>query len=158
MVAIEHSENSAVTIIILKQNVSADFAWNIRSLTPLFILIATIAVFFSFLGAWMILPFAGLEVVCVVFAFYFWFRYCIPMEVIRISDAEIILEKGRSQLEQQWHCQRFWVKLRVYPHAGWYLPKVTLQCQQMEIEIGKFLNKEDKQLLIQELRQQFMTL
>ena len=157
MIAIDHDNNSVGATIILKPNISADFAWNMRSLTPLFILIATIAIFFSSLGAWLILPFAGLEILLVILAIYFWFSYCIPTEVIRILDDQVILEKGRRKLEQQWQCQRFWVKARIYPHTGWYLPRVTLQCRNMEIEIGNFLNKDDKELLIRELRRQFST-
>ena len=61
-----------------------------------------IGVFFLIMGAALILPFAGLEVIIVFICFYISFRWSHQKEIIYISNDKIKLEKGRLIKEKSW--------------------------------------------------------
>ena len=61
-----------------------------------------IGLFFLFMGAGLILPFAGLEVIIVLTCFYISFRWSQQKEIIYISNEKIKLESGRLIKEKSW--------------------------------------------------------
>ena len=72
-----------------------------------------IGVFFLIMGASLILPFAGLEVIIVFICFYISFRWSQQKEIIYISNEKIKLEKGRLIKEKSWEEYRSFVVLEV---------------------------------------------
>ena len=54
-----------------------------------------IGIFFFFMGAILILPFAGLEVILVLTCFYLSFRWSQQRELIFLTNERIKLERGR---------------------------------------------------------------
>ena len=72
-----------------------------------------IGVFFFFMGAALILPFAGLEVIIVLTCFFISFRWSQQKELIYISNEKIKLEKGRLIKEKSWEEFRSFAVLEV---------------------------------------------
>ena len=113
-----------------------------------------IGVVFALLGAWLILPFAGLEVLALVILLYYVSckQHC--QEVITISDTYITVEKGVRFPRMTWQCERFWCRLYIYSQGHpWYSEQIRLRCQDKEVEVGSFLTVDEKQDLIKKLKQ-----
>ncbi len=72
-----------------------------------------IGFFFLIMGAGLILPFAGLEVIIVLTCFYISFRWSQQKEIIYISNNKIKLEKGRLIKEKSWEEFRSFAVLEV---------------------------------------------
>ena len=71
------------------------------------------------MGAALILPFAGLEVIIVFICFYISFRWSQQKEIIYISNDKIKLEKGRLIKEKSWEEYRSFVVLEVEIKEVW---------------------------------------
>ena len=72
-----------------------------------------IGVFFLIMGAGLILPFAGLEVIIVLTCFYLSFKWSQQKELIFITNEKIKLEKGRLVKEQSWEEFRSFAVLEI---------------------------------------------
>ena len=88
--------------------------WNrIIFLGSLAFICLSIGIFFLIMGAVLVLPFAGLEVILVLTCFYLSFRWSQQKEIIYISNDKIKLEKGRLFKEKTWEEFRSFVVLEV---------------------------------------------
>ena len=126
--------------------------WNrIIFLSSLAFVCLSIGVFFLIMGAGLILPFAGLEVVLVLTCFYLSFRWSKQKEIIYISNDKIKLEKGRLFKEKTWEEFRSFVVLEVErdQHNS---DKFCFQSKGRRFYFGSFLNDEDKLILKNELK------
>ena len=110
-----------------------------------------IGVFFLIMGAGLILPFAGLEVIIVFICFYISFRWSQQKEIIYISNEKIKLEQGRLIKERSWEEFRSFVVLEV--KADQYNSnQFCFQSKGKRFYFGSFLNEEDKLILKNELK------
>ena len=109
-----------------------------------------IGVFVLFMGATLILPFAGLEVIIVLTCFYISFRWSQQKEVIYISYEKIKLEKGRLIKEKSWEEFRSFAVLEVETDQH-NSKQFCFQSKGKRFYFGSFLNEEDKLILKNEL-------
>ena len=110
-----------------------------------------IGFFFLIMGAGLILPFAGLEVIIVLTCFYISFRWSQQKEIIYISNNKIKLEKGRLIKEKSWEEFRSFAVLEV--DTDQYNPnQFCFQSKGKRFYFGSFLNEEDKLILKNELK------
>ncbi len=139
--------------IVACPNMSAN--WRTTKIILWFISFVTllIAVAFSFFGLWLILPFAGLEVLA-LFAFSYWVAYqCCRKEVITIKDNQLKVEKGYHSPQFTWRAELFWTRLIIDRSEFRGHPlKLYLRSKKQQLEIGEFLNEDDKEQLISALR------
>ena len=110
-----------------------------------------IGVFFLIMGAALILPFAGLEVIIVFICFYISFRWSQQKEIIHISNDKIKLEKGRLIKEKSWEEYRSFVVLEV-EMDHYNSNQFCFQSKGKRFYFGSFLNEEDKLILKNELK------
>jgi len=109
-----------------------------------------IGLFFLFMGAGLILPFAGLEVIIVLTCFYISFRWSQQKEIIYISNEKIKLESGRLIKEKSWEEFRSFAVLEI--EIDQYNSKqFCFQSKGKRFYFGSFLNEEDKLILKNEL-------
>ena len=143
--------------IVVSPNLSAQwrttkiFMWIVSSFA------LTIGLVFALAGLWMILPFAGIEIMAVVLLMYHVARKCHRQQVIYLNEDRIRVEKGYRSAQMVWDSELFWTRLIVNKAAHpWHPDMLILRGKQQQIEIGEFLNEEDKKCLVSELRR-FMT-
>ena len=110
-----------------------------------------IGVFFLIMGAGLILPFAGLEVIIVFICFYISFRWSQQKEIIYISNEKIKLEQGRLIKERSWEEFRSFVVLEVETDQH-NSNQFCFQSKGKRFYFGSFLNEEDKLILKNELK------
>lgn len=152
MVMTERSAGGAITYV-LKPDRSLSWQGNLR----FFGLIATvslgIAVWFAWLGAWFVLPFAGLELTALGFALYLVSARGLDKETISIEGDKLEICRGRWQIDSTTCLQRCWAQVRLEPakHA-WYPSRLMIRSHGKGTEIGSFLADEEKKQLAMELR------
>ncbi len=126
--------------------------WNrVIFLGSLAFICLSIGVFFFIMGAGLILPFAGLEVILVLTCFYISFRWSQQKEVVYISNEKIKLEKGRLIKEKTWEEYRSFVVLEVEKNR-YNSDEFCFQSKGKRFYFGSFLNDEDKIILKNELK------
>lgn len=102
-----------------------------------------IATIFYLVGATLILPFAGLEISILLLAFYLNFRWSGRREKIFMSKDKVIIEKGIHKAEYRWEEFRTFTSFQVSKDINKVL-KLSFRSKGEDIEIGSFLNDEEK--------------
>ena len=112
-----------------------------------------IASVFTVLGMWPILPFAGAEVIVVGIGFYLSARGGLETEVVSVGGDKVAVEKGRRQVRQRWELQRAWAQIRLLaPKIHWYPSRLVIRSHGQAVELGGFLNEEERRELAGELQ------
>ena len=140
--------------IVLVQDMALSWRQNVWFIGVTVCVTLLIALFFTLQGAWLVLPFAGLEIIVLVSVFYYWYKHNNRMEVLKFDREQLILERGVNQPEEVQAFARFWLKAEL-PHDAdhWYLTRVILHHRDDRVEIGRFLNADDKKQLVKHIRQ-----
>jgi uncharacterized membrane protein len=100
------------------------------------------------IGAWMILPFSGLEIFALIMANYYFLRRNALQEVINFSVDSVTIERGVNIPSQTIRFQRHWTKFKIIPAPHpWYPKKIALYCENQHVAVGSFLNEDDLELL-----------
>jgi len=134
--------------IVIRPQAALDWARMRLLLCLLTAAIATVAVFFALQGAWLVLPFAGLEVLVVCAAIYLNARRAVTREVVTISGAELVVRRGRRCLVEVGRFPRHWTRLAlVEDPRGWYPRRLLLSCHGRRLEIGAVLTDAERQRL-----------
>lgn len=153
MIQADIDERSRTGRIILQPNASWTWRANLLLLYTLMAVSFTIAIAFMLDGAWLILPYSGVEMISVGLAIYFCVRRCNLQEVITVSEHEVLVERGIRGPEEQWQYHRVWAKFLVKkPQHPWRRTVIAIRSHGNELEIGSFLNDFDKDALIGELK------
>ncbi|MEJ2360222.1 MAG: DUF2244 domain-containing protein [Gammaproteobacteria bacterium] len=140
--------------IVLSPNRSVRWSDNVLFLYIVCGLAVLIGISFSMLGMWLVLPFTGLEVIALIAVVYYVAHKCRRIEVIRVEDGCVQVEQGVTQPQTSWRSDLFWTRLIVMPRERpWHPLHIYLRGRHDQIEIGTFLNEDDKQILIKQIRQ-----
>ena len=145
---------TAVEQIVIRPNRSLSF----RGMVWLFLaylgLMAVIGLGFLGAGAWMVLPFAGVEAVLIFLIFYFVvYRHTNDHELVIIEGetVSVISQKGSSQSHHEF--PRYWAKLKLErDEYSWYPSRLKLGCYGRLVEIGSGLGEQDRQVLAKKLK------
>ena len=73
-------------------------------------------------------------------------------EVITFDDDYVLVERGRDNVEESWKYHRPWTRVFVRKKARGHLKQVFIRAHGKELELGSFLNKQDKEILIKDLK------
>ena len=104
-------------------------------------------------GFTLVLPFSGLEVLALGAALYVTAWRGGTQEVITITDDSVFVETGRNRPVRRHDFQRYWTRVILRrPWVAWYPSKLLLCSHGREIEIGRFLNEEERKGLAEVLQ------
>ena len=132
--------------LTLRPNKSSSINENFIFFGFLSILCLTFAIGFFILGATMILPFAGLEIIVLISVLKVNRDWLNQSEKIRLDKLYVKLKKGNKQIT----LDRFLSKFSVVDHKT--KKRLFITSGDQKIEIGSFLNEEDKEKLISLLK------
>ena len=110
-----------------------------------------IAVVFSALGAWLILPFAGLEAMALYWAFRWVKRHAQDSESLVIRGDAVLLAVREAAHTRRYEFNRAWARLVVQQNARRDV-RLALRSHGREIEVGRYLDGGAKQRLARELK------
>jgi len=142
-------------MIIARPNRSASWRTNRLVLIALAVPSLTIATAFALLGAWPILPFAGLELLALGTALYYVSWKLEYRHVITVSDDSVRIDKGYYAPRDSWQFPRQGTGLAITPEKHpWEGPGLSVHDKHQSVVLGEFLNREDSLKLIALLRQE----
>ena len=150
MVSVEEKSNSNY-LITLSPNSSLTGIYRIIFLASISFICVGIATVFYFFGAYLILPFAGIEIAVLLIAFYLSFKWSSRKELIYISQEVVKIEKGIHKAEYLWEEFRTFTSFQIEKDANKSL-RLSFRSKGDDVIVGDFLNEDDKNILINEIR------
>ena len=150
MVSVEEKSNSNY-LITLSPNSSLTGIYRIIFLVSISFICVGIATVFYFFGAYLILPFAGIEIAILLIAFYLSFKWSSRKELIYISQEVVKIEKGIHKAEYLWEEFRTFTSFQIEKDANKSL-RLSFRSKGDDVIVGNFLNEDDKNILINEIR------
>ena len=150
MVSVEKKSNSNY-LITLSPNSSLTGIYRIIFLASISFVCVGIATVFYFFGAYLILPFAGIEIAILLIAFYLSFKWSSRKELIYISQEIVKIEKGINKAEYLWEEFRTFTSFIIENDANKLL-RLSFRSKGNDVIVGDFLNEDDKNILINEIR------
>jgi len=130
--------------IIAEPNRSATWRANKLILAGISAVSLAIAIGFTLVGAWPILPFAGLELSCLGAALYYanWKQHY--RHVIQLDADEVRIDKGHYRPRRSWVIARADAAIALQPERHpWDGPEIYLFDRHHRVRVGEFLNRDD---------------
>ncbi|MDA7737822.1 DUF2244 domain-containing protein [bacterium] len=138
------------TAIVLMPNSSMTWETNRLILLGMFVVNMTIGIGFALMGEWLILPFAGLEILLVGFGMYYVCWKLNFKQMITIEAESFTLQKGVYFPKEEWQWQTSSIELLKQPSRyRMSAPNLYLKHMSQTVEIGDFLNREEKKELVE---------
>lgn len=156
---VQRLKHKGGTQLLLTPNHSLSWRGNVRVWLALCALSLTVAMGMASVGAWVVLPFVGLELAALAIAIYVTARACQRQEVLTITAEELHLEKGIYRKQAEWHLPRpyAWVRLNAPPNP-FAPPRLFLVHRNVEISLASFLNLDDTEALVNILESNGLTI
>lgn len=144
-------EDRAGFSLTLKRNCSISPAGLLSVFAALSIVAIAIGVGFAFAGAWLILPFAGLEVAMLGVAFVLYARRAADYEKIELERDRLTVEVGEAARTARYELDPRRAAVCLEKDEG-YGARVLLRGAEEELEIGRHLDAGTRIELAAELR------
>ena len=149
------TRNHSHLTIVAKPNHSSTWRNNLLVLLAISVPSLGAAIGFALLGAWPILPFAGLELLALGSALYYVNWKLQYRHVITLSDDSVRIDKGFYLPRQTWMFKRHATGLAVTPERHpWEGPELALHDRQEKVSLGEFLNRDDSLKLLALLKRE----
>lgn len=146
---LEQSENFR---LLIKRNCSISPAGLFRVFALLALAIIGIGAGFAVAGAWLILPFAGLEVLALGMAFLLSGRHAADYERIELEHGRLTVEVGEGPRTARYAMDACAARVAVCREAwGYGVPRVHLRGAHGSVELGRHLDGERRVELAAEL-------
>jgi uncharacterized membrane protein len=137
------------------RNVSLSRAGRRLFLGLIFLNTGVLAVAWAIAGAWPILPFAGLELGLLAYAFHYIGKFDGDFERLTIDGSLLRVETCERGVKTQMSFNRPWVRLVCVEEGN--RCRLALQYQGQEFRLGKLMNDEQRSAWGRELRKQIQT-
>ncbi len=152
MVTADRLEANNTFRLTLKPNRSTSWRGNLIFLLLISTPILIIAFGFLYVGAPIILPFAGLEILIVLLASYYVYQKTNKQEIITISPEKLIIEKGKFRPETSIEFIREWAYVFVErAKHPWYPVHIVISSKGQRVPVGEFLTDDDKKIFIEKM-------
>ncbi len=147
------AEPSADYFVIARPNCSLSHPQRLGVLACLIAVTFAIALAFAWFGAWLVLPFAGLEVGVLVWAFRELDRHADDYEKIVISGDRLLIEQRSAARIEEHELNRHWVQVVIETDRSGQC-HVALRSHGRQVEVGRHMSSERRRALAKELRTQ----
>lgn len=102
-----------------------------------------IAGWLAWRGAWLVLPFAGLELLCLAVALGHCLRANRYREIIEVTEDRVSLVWGQDGPQQSLAFDRYWSRVALVPAEG-RERRLLLCCRGRSVEVGRCLTQPDR--------------
>jgi uncharacterized membrane protein len=152
MVSIQHQDSN--TTVVLSPNRSMTWATTRIVMIAICTFTLAIAVLFAFAGVWMVLPFAGLEMLSLSAAMYYvsWKQCSKQVILADCKHGLLVIEKGVYHIDQKWQFKLGDTAIAVTEsEQNWSPFEICLFDHDQRHCIGEFLNRDDCDELLAQL-------
>ena len=137
--------------VIFKPNCSLTAKNKRRVVLLLTIIPCCVAIGFAMLGAWLVLPFMGLEIGALAYAFYYVNSHESDFESITIDENSMLIEFGRGQQVSKHELNPYWVSIQRLEFPNGEL-RLNLISHGKRLEIGRYLTRKQREMLANQLQ------
>ena len=138
---------------VIRPNQSLSWRAAVRVYAVITLCCIGIAIAFVLHGLWTVLPFAAFEIVVLGIAFYLILVRSQIREVVSVTADAVSVDKGRYSPQEHWECPRAWARINLErSHIAWYPSRLSVAFKGGTVEIGTFLNEQERCLLAAELQ------
>lgn len=114
----------------------------------------TVSLGVSLSGAWLVLPFAGLEVVAFALVLHHIYLHYDDFEKISLIDHELIIEKHRYKYSEKFTFQRYWAKVILRNDADGKC-SIFISSHGKEVEFGsRYMDDAQRIAVARQIKQQ----
>ena len=144
--------------IIMKPSDMAHLSIARRIFIFITVLCISLGIAFWAIGAGLVLPFMGVEVLLLYMAYRFGVRHGRKTETLSLSENELIIRKvGFGKKPEAIRLQPYCSHLDLEENPGQYM-RLLLQSKGDFVEVGSLLAPEERQLLAETLRSELQKL
>ena len=147
---IEQRRGEGELRLILRPNASLSPAQARLLLGALGLLMGMIGLSFAAMGAWLVLPFSGGELLLLGYALGYSMRRSAVREIITVTDDRLCVEHQGIDRRYRREFLRAWLRIE---WRGGPAPRLLLGSHGKWVEVGAFLGEEEKRGLAKTLQQ-----
>lgn len=130
----------------LRPNCSLSWRWVKRLLVGLALCMAAVSAYWVVLGAWLVVPFTGLELLVLGLGFYLCSVAGHSREVIEIEGADLRVLRGHRRLVEVARFPRYWTQVVLSRDPrGWYPSRLVLRCHGRRCEVAARLVEAERE-------------
>jgi uncharacterized membrane protein len=111
----------------------------------------TVSIGFVIAGAWLVFPFAGLELLALGLAFYLVHCHSRDYESITIAGDNLAVEKRNYKQTSRIVFHRYWARVILRDAPGGE-QRLWLRSHGKEVEFGRYMNNDARLILASQLR------
>jgi uncharacterized membrane protein len=137
--------------VTFKPNCSLTQSGKVKVVLLLTIIPCCIAIGFSLLGAWLVLPFVGLEIFALGYAFYHVNSHESDYESISIDGDSLLVERCTGEVVSQYQLNPYWASVVRHEQPNGEL-RLGLLSHGKEIEVGRYLTRKQRESLAEQLQ------
>jgi len=138
---------------VVRPNHSLSVAERKRVFVAMAVVSGTIALVFSYFGAWPILPFTGFELALLWWALRCSEKTAEDFERIALASGQLTIETRHGALAERHEFRPYWAQLQYVKPPGQRSHRLLIRSHGREVEFGRMLTEEQKRVLAAELRQ-----
>lgn len=154
MVTISAGDKATNIEFVLRPNRSLNWKAACAAFAVFVAITAAIAAYFTSQGAWLVLPFAGLELLVLGTGFYLCALRTHTREVVRISADTIQVQRGRQRPTTELRIPRAWARVVLSQDVThWYPSRLLIRSHGQNTEVGSQLVETERQQLAELLAQ-----
>ncbi|MGH8728797.1 MAG: DUF2244 domain-containing protein [Burkholderiales bacterium] len=138
----EYVDNLAQYSFVARRNNSiSPIGWR-RVFAFISLVTLGIAAGFAALGAWLVLPFAGIELALLFWAFRVLESHAGDYERVAIEGDRVLVEVVEGSAKRRYEFNRYWVQVILQTAGG--RCKLALRSRGIDVEVGNHLSVEDR--------------
>ena len=126
--------------LVARRNNSLSSTGRLLAFASIFVVSIGIAVAFATFGAWLILPFAGLEMIVLFVAFQYMERHAADYERIEIEGDTVKVEWVSGGKRRNREFNRHWAQVVAEGDGS----RLALRSHGRELEIGRYMSDEQR--------------
>ena len=111
-----------------------------------------VSLYFASLGAWLVLPFTGLEILIVGLAIYCQSCCAHRKQYIRIDQNQVEISDSRRPVPQACFPRAWSQIVQIRDRKGWYPSRLLVGSHGKFVEVGKDLVEDERNSLAHQLR------
>lgn len=146
-------EKAADFTFVARRNNSLSSGGRFLVLGSLAVLVLAISLGFALNGAWLIFPFAGLDILMVYLAFRYVEQHASDYECITFHDDSIVIESQRRGKADRFEFNRHWVQVMFTEPRGTERGRLLLRSHGKEVAFGIHLTGEQRAAVARKLKE-----
>ena len=146
-------EGAADFTFVARRNNSLSSGGRLLVLGSIAAVVLAISLGFALNGAWLVFPFAGLEMLVVYLAFRYVGRRAGDYECIALHDDSIVIERQQAAKAERFDFNRHWVQVALIEARGTSRSRLLLRSHGKEVEFGIHLTGEQRAALARRLKE-----